>query len=233
MLFPYLPRFRRSPLYNPVAFRNIIEAGDDQAVTVLAEVTLSPSLGYRRSFAMRVPPVSQTFDSNLERCPDCGLQLPAQTIPRHPYLGASASSWALYTEVLAREYSEPLLMKSVHRLTVDAYSAQHPGKAERRTIQSVWVHLAGLYLTIEQGLAHDFARRIIGALTQEASGMAWLIPPPQLGDCTVVRVAKAQSNAEHEEAVRLWARDVWGAWKPHHSAIKSMVSRLTSTMPHQ
>jgi hypothetical protein len=180
-----------------------------------------------------IPSVPQTLDGNPERCPDCGIQLPAQTIPRHPYLGASASCWALYTEVLAREYSEPLLMKSVHRLTVDAYCAQHPGKAERRTIQSVWVHLGGLYLTLERGLAHDFARRIIGAMTREASALAWLIPPPKLGDCTVVRVAKAQSNAEHEEAVRLWALDVWGAWKPHHSAVRSMVSQLISATPHQ
>jgi hypothetical protein len=124
-------------------------------------------------------------------------------------------------------------MKSVHRLTVDAYAAQHPGKAERRTIQSVWVHLAGLYLTIERGLAHDFARRIIGVLSNEADGLAWLTPPPQLGDITVVEIATANNNTEHEDAVRLWARDVWGAWKPHHSAIKYMVSRLTPTTLHQ
>ncbi len=179
------------------------------------------------------PSVPHAFDSKLERCPDCGIQLPAQGMPRHPYLGGSASCWALYTEVLAREYSEPLLMKSGHRLTVDAYCAQHPGKAERRTIQSVWVHLGGLYLTLERGLADDFARRIIGMLTRETGALAWLTPPPQLGDCTVVRVARAQSNAEHEEAVRVWARDVWGAWRPHHSAIKAMVSRLTSMTTQQ
>lgn len=163
---------------------------------------------------------------NLERCPDCGIQLQVQTSPSHPYLGASASCWALYTEVLAREYSVPALMSSVHRLTVDAYCAQHPGKAERRTIQSVWIHLTGLYLTIELGLAHDFARRVIGALTGVAGGLTWLTPPSYLGDFTVIDVASAKSDAEHEELVRLWAHGVWNAWKTHHTEIISLVSRL-------
>jgi hypothetical protein len=90
----------------------------------------------------------------------------------------------------------------------------------------VWIHLTGLYLTIEQGLSHDFARRVIGALTEVAGGLAWLTPPSYLGDFTVMDVASAKSDSEHEERVRLWAHGVWGAWKAHHSEIISIVSRL-------
>lgn len=105
--------------------------------------------------------------SCLETCPDCGIVLPAVQGSTHEYLGASPSCWALYGEVLAREYGDPGLMQ-IHRLTVDAYAAQHPGRPGRRSTQSVWVHLAGLYLTVEKGLGSDFARRVIGMLTREA-----------------------------------------------------------------
>ena len=167
-------------------------------------------------------------DQTREVCPDCGVQLAPQGITRHSYLGASSSCWALYNEVLAREYSSPTLMTSIHRLTVDAYAAQHPGQPERRTIQSVWVHLAGLYLTLDRGLAHQFARRIIGALSHRASELDWLIPPATLGTITVVEVAAALDASEHEETVRRWACDVWYAWKPHHRAVEAIVSRMTS-----
>jgi hypothetical protein len=36
----------------------------------------------------------------------CGALLPDVNGPTHPYLGASASCWAVYGEVLAREYGE-------------------------------------------------------------------------------------------------------------------------------
>jgi hypothetical protein len=117
-------------------------------------------------------------------------------------------------------------MKSIHRLTVDAYAAQHPGKAERRTIQSVWVHLAGLYLILERRLANDFVTRAIGALTKEAEPLVWLEPPERLGSVTVIDVVAASGAIEHEETVRRWARDVWEAWKPHHKAVQAKVSRI-------
>lgn len=167
-----------------------------------------------------------TLDVSYEICPDCGVKLAPVAITKHPYFGCSASCWALYTEILARDYSSLALMKSIHRLTVDAYAAQHPGKAERRAIQSVWVHLAGLYLVLERGLANDFATRAIGALTKEPEPLVLLAPPERLGSVTVIDVAAARGASEHEEAVRRWARDVWEAWKPHHEAVRARVSRI-------
>jgi len=167
-----------------------------------------------------------TSDTSAETCPDCRVQLAPVVSTKHPYFGCSASCWAVYTEILAREYSSLALMKSVHRLTVDAYAAQHPGKTERRTIQSVWVHLAGLYLILERGLANDFATRVIGALTKEAEPLIWLTPPERLGSVTVIDVVEASGAMEHEEAVRRWAHDVWEAWKPHHKRVQARVSRI-------
>jgi len=121
-------------------------------------------------------------------------------------------------------------MRSIHRLTVDAYAAQHPGKPERRAIQSVWAHLVSLHLTLDRELAHDFARRIIGALTENAQALEWLAPPAKLGDLTIVEVAAAPDEGVHEQLVRRWARDVWHAWEPHHAAVKAVASRLLATL---
>lgn len=156
--------------------------------------------------------------SCLETCPDCGIVLPAVQGSTHEYLGASPSCWALYGEVLAREYGDPGLMQ-IHRLTVDAYAAQHPGRPGRRSTQSVWVHLAGLYLTVEKGLGSDFARRVIGMLTREAEAFPWLPPPQLTGRVTVADVAAAKDNQGHQQAVQLWAADVWDAWKAYRSEI--------------
>lgn len=149
-------------------------------------------------------------DRALEVCPGCKVALPPQAGPTHPYFGASPSCWALYGEVLAREYSDPELMK-IHRLTVDAYAVQHPGTPEPRSIQSVWVHLAGLYLTVERNLSHDFARRVIGALAGNGGGYFWLEPPSDLGAITVACVAGASDAKAHAEAVRRWAQATWTA----------------------
>ena len=83
-------------------------------------------------------------------CPDCGALTPDVDGPTHPYVGASVGCWAMYGEVLAKEYGE-YRYPSVHRLTVDAYSVQHPGTPSRRSIQSVAVHLVSLYLVLERG----------------------------------------------------------------------------------
>jgi Family of unknown function (DUF5946) len=58
---------------------------------------------------------------------------------------------------------------TAHRMTVDAYCAQHPGKPERRTIQSINVHLVGLFLTVERDAPGDFARNVIGTLIEKYS----------------------------------------------------------------
>ena len=165
----------------------------------------------------------------METCPDCGVKLPLHDGSTHPYLGGSASCWALFGEVLAREYSSPTRMK-VHRLTVDAYAAQHPGQPERRTIQSVWVHLVGLHLVLDRGVAHRFARRVLSAVAEEGDRLAWLPPPPDLGAVTVADVARATDDAAHAVEVQRWAAAVWAAWRPHHGTIAAISERITTRL---
>jgi hypothetical protein len=85
-------------------------------------------------------------------CPGCGVVLPAGPgLPQHPYIGASPECWAKFGELLAREYEHPAYFH-VHQVTVDAYAVQHSGKPERRTIQSVALHLMTLAMVLEDGL---------------------------------------------------------------------------------
>lgn len=57
------------------------------------------------------------------------------------------------------------------------------GVESRRSIQSVNVHLVGLYLVLERGVPGDFARRIIGVVAQKLSHQhRWLAPPLSSGD---------------------------------------------------
>lgn len=154
-------------------------------------------------------------------CPGCGARFPAFDGPTHAYLGASAGCWAVFGDVLAREYSD-LAYFRVHQLTVDAYAAQHPGEPSRRTIQSVAVHLIALYLTIECGATAQevYAARKRAVSGGRAEAYVWLDPPAADYDMTVAEVAEARGPEEHARRVREWADCVWSRWAAHHATIR-------------
>ena len=64
--------------------------------------------------------------------------------------GPRPPGWALFRELLAREFGDPGYF-AFHQLSVDTYAAQHPGRRERRSIQSVGLHLMTLFLLLEGG----------------------------------------------------------------------------------
>jgi hypothetical protein len=160
----------------------------------------------------------------LETCPHCKLVLPRHDGAAHAYLGGSPSCWGLYGQVLAREYADPAWM-APHRITVDAYAAQHPGRPEPRTVASINVHLVGLYLTLERGLDGGYVRQVIGRLTRDKDRLAWLEPPADLGAITVADVMRAQDPAAHSAVVTDWGRSVWRAWADHHRTVIELAGR--------
>lgn len=148
------------------------------------------------------------------RCPDCDARVPGVEGPVHPYLGTSPGCWAIYGEVLAREYGDARYF-AAHRLTVDTYAAQHPGRRERRSSQSVNVHLVALHLVLERNAAPAYVRRVLSALAQRHQHeFEWLEPPATLGEVTVVDVLRAATPDEHCALVRRWAESVYAAWAP-------------------
>ncbi len=156
-------------------------------------------------------------------CPGCGLVSPAHDGPTHPYVLSSPACWATYGTVLAREYEDPEYGRR-HQVTVDAYAVQHPGVAERRSIQSVAVHLITLCLVLEDGADPQAGPRLHKRLAGKPS-FKWLEPPRPNGTLTIADVAQAGSPKKHIEMVEAWSRNVWEAWRSYHSTIRAWIAR--------
>lgn len=154
------------------------------------------------------------------RCPDCGADVPDLEEDGHPYVGAAPGCWRAFGELSASAYGQPALAR-VQTLIVDAYMAQHPGRDERRANQSVWVHLAGLYLALERD---EPPPRTIEALRRLADGRSYprLDPPAAPAWMTVVDVAAVEDPAARADAARLWARSVWDAWRDVQPRIRAL-----------
>ncbi len=165
-----------------------------------------------------------------ERCVGCGAELTAVEGPTHRYLESSPSCWAVYGEVLAREYSDFELM-GVHKLTVDAYAVQHPGRPSPQTIQSAGVHLIRLYLIFERGFPPERTDAVMRAAARHKSTFHWLEPPAGLGPLTAADVARAGSTQRHRDLVRQWAEQMWAVWAAHHETVRHWAERALELEP--
>jgi hypothetical protein len=156
---------------------------------------------------------------DLDRCIGCGGLFPKMEGPTHLYMESSPGCWAVYGEVLAREYSN-VAFSQTHRMTVDAYAAQHPGHPSPQSIQSVAGHLIRLCLLLEHGLEIERANAAMLKAIESKKKFVWLTPPPSRGALTVLYVHPASSVEDHVQRVRAWAGSVWAAWAPHHDQIR-------------
>ena len=159
-------------------------------------------------------------NSKTCKCFSCGGIYPDIEGPTHRYMKSTPGCWAVYGEVLAKEYSDPTFF-SVHRLTVDAYAAQHPGAKDRQSIQSVGLHLVRLCLFLEYGLSAQDANDAMLEAGKTKQRMTWMEPPKNLGDITAADVASAANVVEHKYIVREWAKCVWEAWGVHHDKVRT------------
>ena len=171
--------------------------------------------------------VDDTSNIQGDRCPGCGLVAPATSGPVHPYVASSAACWAIYGGVLAREYEDREYGR-LHQVTVDAYAVQHPGVPERRTIQSVAIHLITLCLFFEQRLDPKAGPALHKRLADHSS-FQWLKPPSPNGTMTIAEVARASDADEHLRLVDMWARDIWTAWRFHHATVRTWIATKLGT----
>ena len=163
------------------------------------------------------------MSSSVERCPSCGAITPTSpTGATHQYLVSSAGCWAVYGEVLAREYSDVSYM-SVHSLTVDAYSAQHPGVEGPQTISSINTHLASLMAYFEDEAPLSSLAEVKSRMTGLKSQFRWPSQPASLGDITVMDALAAGDAESHRKVVVAWAKSVFLAWEPHHGDIRELL----------
>jgi Family of unknown function (DUF5946) len=170
-----------------------------------------------------VPSVRARMRGLMSECPGCGLVLPELEGPAHAYIGSSPACWARYGELLAREYNDPAYGR-LHQVTVDVYAVQHPAGPERRSIQSLALHLITLCLVLEEGADPRGGPKLHQRLAGRST-FYWLEPPRPNGQITVVDVLEAGSAAEHERRVEAWARNVWTAWEQHHITVRAWIRR--------
>lgn len=137
---------------------------------------------------------------------------------------SSPGCWACFGEVLAREYSD-IRYAQVHRLTVDAYAVQHPGRPSPQSIQSVALHLIGLYTILEKRSEMHRATEIMQEAAKDKERFEWLEPPSSMGKLTVADVNRADSAQEHARLVRAWAESTWLAWSDHHQRIRTWLAK--------
>lgn len=132
----------------------------------------------------------------------------------------------VFEEVLAREFSDYRYGK-IHRLTVDAYSLQHP-EAYMRSGKSFAAHLTGMCaaLEYEDPLAINQAVQKWLSANPKIDKPAEI--PEQRGDLTITHIHSARDADEHIKRVREWARDVWDAWSEHHDLARRLISEATT-----
>jgi hypothetical protein len=163
------------------------------------------------------------LESRTTICPGCGLELPRGEAACDSYYHLTPECWALYTEVLSREYQNAALFGQVHQLTVDAYAVQHAGGPHPD--KSVCVHLVGLHLVLERGLAPMDVPPRLQRMAASVSSWPHFAPPARRGPLTVFEVALAGSALEHATCVRAWAGQVWHAWSCHQADVAELAGK--------
>lgn len=150
------------------------------------------------------------------KCFGCGAVVPDIEGPTHEYMLSVPGCWMLYGKVLAEEYASENYDPDSHRITVDTYAVTHPGKNERRAVQSVNIHLIRLYYIFERNLKGESLLRVIKNASENEelhTTFEWLEPPSFENTLKITDVVKAESMSEHKKIVYLWGKSVWKVWK--------------------
>jgi hypothetical protein len=163
---------------------------------------------------------------NVIPCCGCAGFFPDVDGLTHPYMLSSPGCWAVYGQVLAREYADYASFSSVHRLTVDAFAVQHPHCPSAENMRSVGFHLCRLCLLLERNLEAKRANAAMVTIAKHKSRFFQLPVPAPLGEITVANVFAAVSDTEHREVIRRWASSVWQAWAPCHAVVRGWVDGI-------
>ncbi|HRN68718.1 MAG TPA: DUF5946 family protein [Promineifilum sp.] len=166
-----------------------------------------------------------TSERPLIPCTGCGALVPNEDGPTHRYVGASPGCWAIHGEVLARGYSAPGFGDEL-MLQINSYCVQHPGTPSPQSIQSVCVHLIGLYLVLERNFDGRRALEAVRAAADGSRAFHWLEPPTHHYEVTILDIHRAGDPAAYAAALTEMARLTWAAWSNHHSQVRSWAAEL-------
>lgn len=144
----------------------------------------------------------------VQACPGCHGKYPTGNGPTHDYMLSSPGCWSAYGALLEREYADPTLFARCHRLTVDAYALQHPGRIdERRAVRSVWLHFLSLHVIFARGASHQVANRLLRDTTARA------LPERPAAPDFAMTLADF-TFADHAADVEGWSRSSYSSWAP-------------------
>jgi hypothetical protein len=158
----------------------------------------------------------EQLDVSATYCHECGAVVS----------GGRAACQTLFDEVLAREFGD-FRYGRIHRLTVDAYSLQHPGEY-MRSAKSFAAPLTGMYAALEAHAAPETNQAVL----QWLNGPKVLERPPepvqrQRGALTITHVHEAVDPEDHVRRVREWAQSTWDAWRDFHEVAGRWVEEAT------
>jgi len=157
-------------------------------------------------------------------CPECFADIDVIDGATHAYLPAPAGCWLKFNEVLTKEFSHSEYWKA-HRLTVDAYCAQHASGNDRRQIQSVAIHLVALYLNFEKHHSNQQIAQSMDVLIKWHKGQFPKLDKPSFaGQLNVSSLSTASTADEHYSLSLNWAQSVWQAWDHEHETIAKLAA---------
>ena len=158
---------------------------------------------------------SENQNTSNDICEDCGAVVAE----------GKAGCLKLFEEILAKEFSDYHYGK-IHRLTVDAYSLQHPDEY-MRSGKSFAAHLTGMYVALESEDALALNQIVQKWLSTNPKIEKPARLPEQRGNLTITFIHSAVDADEHTKRVREWAREVWSAWSEHHALAKRLIDEAT------
>lgn len=146
----------------------------------------------------------------MQVCPDC----------RAP--GGQEACQLIFDEILALEFGDYRHAR-LHRLTVDAYSLQHPAKY-MRSGKSYAPHLTGMHAALVDGDA-DSINKVVQKWLSSNPKIARPGNPPgkNRGDLNISHLKNAYDPDDHLRRVQEWAESIWPSWRDYHRFAKKWI----------
>ena len=92
---------------------------------------------------------------------------------------------------------------------------------ERRTIQSVCLHLTGMWLVLEHGRPVGELPRMLQRILESPPEWRWLEPSDPNGELTVFDVEAALGTDDAPDVIKHYVRSIRGSWTHHHETVES------------
>jgi hypothetical protein len=155
-------------------------------------------------------------------CQALVLDLPDSLGPEHTYIGASPGCWTIFNGVQMQHLYDPQY-GHLPFLATNTYMVQHPGVPGPQAINSVALHLIGLYGDLDMKWSYAYTVRLMG---QAARPQFFWLEPPKSYPLTIVDISHSENVANHVKRIREWAASTWQAWSAHHATIRQWAAAM-------